>query len=76
MSVISYFLAAVILWLTAGVFWSIKSLGRKNSKGTALDQILDKLLITPILPLAWLFGKLITRNRYKNEFYRKETDEN
>ena len=76
MSLFSYFLIAVVVWLIAGVLRTINRLGHKNSKGTVLDQILDNLLITPLLPLAWLIGKLNTRNRYKNEFYRKENDGN
>ena len=60
MSVFWWILIAYVVWALAGFIRLITLLGHKNHK----DTLLDKILITGMLPIAYLFG-VITNIRRK-----------
>lgn len=55
LSWISWWLAMFwLLWVVAGVTNFIMNLGRKSIP----DRWYDRVLLAPVLPLAWMFGQI------------------
>lgn len=65
MNVFSWVLIAYLVWAAAGLVRVISLLGHKNHK----DTLLDKILITGAMPIAFLMGTItwIKRKVGKNE---------
>lgn len=49
-----YAIIIMMLWIAVGFIRVISLLGYKNHK----DTLLDKILITPMLPIAYLLGMI------------------
>jgi hypothetical protein len=54
MSIFWWILIIYLVWATAGAVRVITLLGHKNHK----DTLLDKILITGVLPIAYLMGAI------------------
>lgn len=65
MSTISWFLISYLIWLVLGVIRFLQLMGHKNHK----DTLLDKILITGAMPIAYLMGAITfisdKLNKYK-----------
>lgn len=46
-----------LLWVATGVTWFVRNMGRKSSP----DRWYDRVLLAPVMPLAWLFGQINSR---------------
>ena len=58
LSWISWWLAMFwIMWVVTGVTWFCMNLGNKTSP----DKWYDRVLLAPVLPLAWMFGQIDSR---------------
>ena len=54
MSVFWWILIAYLVWATAGIIRVFSLLGRKNYK----DNLIDKILITGAMPIAYIMGAI------------------
>jgi hypothetical protein len=58
LSMISWWLAMFwLVYVIAGVTWFVMNLGNKSSP----DRWYDRVLLAPVMPLAWLFGQIDSR---------------
>jgi hypothetical protein len=54
MSVFWWIILAYLVWAAAGVYRVISLLGHKNNK----DTLLDKILISGVMPIAYIMGAI------------------
>jgi hypothetical protein len=58
LSFVSVWIAALwLVWLIAGITWFIINMGNKTSP----DKWYDRILLAPVLPLAWMFDQIDAR---------------